>query len=384
MDSNIVGVPFVDLNIQHQLLQERIKQAISQVIERGDFILGQAVTEFEVAFAEACGVKYAVGVSSGTNAIALGLKACGIGKGDEVIVPTNTFIASVIGVIQAGAIPILVDCHPDTASIDLESAASVITGNTKAIIPVHLYGQMVSPKQLLDFAQTYNLIIFEDAAQAHLAHREDYCAGAVGTAAGFSFYPSKNLGAMGNGGIVTTNSEAIAKKLRSMRNYGASRKYIHVELGTNSRLDTLQAAILKIKLPHLSSWNAQRNQAAKLYDRYLKPLSDRGILPVENHSGEGHIYHLYVLRLGNLYGDRREVISQKLAAKGIQTGIHYPIPCHLQPAYQYLGYRPGDLPHAETLSKQILSLPIYPGITNNQIEFICQELISIVDRLKTD
>ena len=384
MDSNIVGVPFVDLNIQHQSLQGRIKQAISQVIERGDFILGQAVTEFEVAFAEACGVKYAVGVSSGTNAIALGLQACGIGKGDEVIVPTNTFIASVIGVIQAGAIPILVDCQPDTASIDLESAASVITANTKAIIPVHLYGQMVSPKQLLDFAQTYNLIIFEDAAQAHLAHREDYRAGAVGTAAGFSFYPSKNLGAMGNGGIVTTNSEVIAKKLRSMRNYGASRKYIHVELGTNSRLDTLQAAILKIKLPHLSSWNAQRNQAAKLYDRYLKPLSDRGILPVENHSGEGHIYHLYVLRLGNLYGDRREVISQKLAAKGIQTGIHYPIPCHLQPAYQYLGYRPGDLPHAETLSKQILSLPIYPGITNNQIEFICQELISIVDRLKTD
>ena len=384
MVSDIVKVPFVDLSIQHQPLQNEIERAIRQIIDRGDFVLGQAVAEFEAAFAEACGVKYAVGVASGTSAIALGLQACGIGKGDEVIVPTNTFIATVMGVIQAGAIPILVDCDLNTALIDLESAAAAVTSNSKAIIPVHLYGQMVSPSQLLDFAETHNLIVFEDAAQAHLAQREGYRAGSIGKAAGFSFYPSKNLGAIGNGGIVVTNDESIAKKLRRLRNYGASRKYIHVELGINSRLDSLQAAVLKIKLPHLSRWNLERNQAAKLYDDYLKPLSDRDILPIENHSGVGHIYHLYILRLGKLFGDKRELISQKLAFSGIQTGIHYPIPCHLQPAYQYLGYKPGDFPRAEALSQQILSLPIYPGITNHQVEFVCQEFISIVDRLKTD
>ncbi len=392
MVSNTVKVPFVDLSIQHQPLKDEIERAIRQVIDRGDFILGKAVEEFEAAFAEACGVKYAVGVSSGTSAIALGLQACGIGKGDEVIVPTNTFIATVIGVIQAGAIPILVDCDFNTALIDLESAAAAVTPNTKGIIPVHLYGQMVSPSQLLDFATAHNLIIFEDAAQAHLAQREGYRAGSIGLAAGFSFYPSKNLGAMGNGGIVVTNDRAIAKKLRNFRNYGAYRKYIHVELGTNSRLDTVQAAVLKIKLPHLSGWNLERNRAAQLYDDLLKPLSDcataqpieRDILPIENHSDLGHIYHLYILRLGKLFAEQRELISQKLASCGIQTGIHYPIPCHLQPAYQYLGYKPGDFPNAEALSQQILSLPIYPGITNRQVEFVCQELISIVDRLKTD
>lgn len=384
MTSNPVKVPFVDLSLQHQPIQQEIEQAIALMIARGDYILGEAVREFEAAFAKACGVQYGVGVSSGTSAIALGLQACGIGRGDEVIVPTNTFIATVIGVIQAGAIPILVDCDADTALIDLEAAAAAVTPRTKGIVPVHLYGQLVSPSQLIDFAQTHNLIILEDCAQAHLAQREGYSAGSIGRVASFSFYPSKNLGAMGNGGIVITDDESIAKKLRSLRNYGASRKYIHIELGTNSRLDTLQAAVLQIKLPYLSDWNLQRNQAAQLYDRLLKPLGDRGIFPVENHSGLGHIYHLYILRLGQLFGSQRELISQKLAERGIQTGIHYPIPCHLQPAYQYLGYKPGDFPRAEVLSQQILSLPIYPGITNNQVEFICQELISIVDRLKTD
>ena len=383
MVSERIKVPFVDLSIQHQPLKNKMEQAIRQTIDRGDFVLGQAVGEFEAAFAEACGIKYAVGVASGTSAIALGLQACGIGKGDEVIVPTNTFIATVMGVIQAGAIPILVDCNFNTALIDLESAAAAVTPNTKAILPVHLYGQMVSPSELLDFAKTHNLIIFEDAAQAHLAHREDYRAGSVGTAAGFSFYPSKNLGAIGNGGIVVTNDESIAKQLRRLRNYGACRKYIHVEIGANSRLDTLQAAILQIKLPYLSEWNLQRNQAAQLYDNYLKPLGDRDILPLKNHSGVGHIYHLYILRLGKIFGNKRELISNQLLSSNIQTGIHYPIPCHLQPAYQYLGYKPGDFPNAEALSKQILSLPIYPGITNYQVKLVCQKIISIVDRLKT-
>ena len=260
-----VKVPFVDLSWQHQPIQKLIEEAIQQVIERGDFTLGKALVEFETAFAQACGVNYAVGVSSGTDAIALGLQACGIGKGDEVLIPANTFIATVIGAIHAGATPVLVDCEEDTALINLEAAAKAITPKTKAVLPVHLYGQMVSPQKLLDFANAYNLTIFEDAAQAHLAQREGYIAGSVGLAAGFSFYPSKNLGSFGSGGIVTTNDENVAQKVRSLRNYGAPRKYFHTEIGTNSRLDTIQAAILKVKLPFLAQWNEVRNQAAQYY-----------------------------------------------------------------------------------------------------------------------
>jgi dTDP-4-amino-4,6-dideoxygalactose transaminase len=379
MTSTLLKVPFVDLQLQHQPIQQEIDRAIEEVIRRGDFILGEALAEFEVSFARACGVKYAVGVASGTNAIALGLQACGIGAGDEVLIPTNTFIATVIGAIQAGATPILVDCDPNTALIDLKSAEAAITPKTKGIIPVHLYGQIVSPSQLLDFANTYNLIIFEDAAQAHLAQREGYHAGAIGLAAGFSFYPSKNLGAFGSGGIVTTNEEAIAQKLYSLRNYGAPHKYFHTELGTNSRLDTLQAAILQVKLPHLFDWNYQRNQAAKDYDILLKSLESRGIIPLENQSNEGHVYHLYVIKLGELLAKQREVIQEKLASQGVQTGIHYPIPCHLQPAYSYLGYKLGDFPQAEKLCTAILSLPMYPGLNRTQIEFVSEQLLSVID-----
>ena len=382
MSFHQIKVPFVDLNLQHQPIQTDINQAISQVIERGDFILGQALSEFETAFAKACGVKYAVGVASGTDAIALGLQACGIVPGDEVIVPSNTFIASVIGIIKAGAKPILAECDRHTALIDLAAAAKLVTEKTKAIVPVHLYGQMVSPTQLVDFADTHNLIIFEDSAQAHLAETEGYYAGGFGKAAGFSFYPSKNLGAFGNGGIVTTNDESVAQKMRSLRNYGAPKKYFHSELGTNSRLDTIQAAILNIKLPHLSAWNQQRNQAAEYYNQLLKPLKEQDIFPITNLTGAGHVYHLYVICLNSHLGSKRELIQQKMAARGIQTGIHYPIPCHLQPAYGYLGYQEGDFPTAETLCQNILSLPIYPGITKPQIELVVEELSITVDTLQ--
>jgi dTDP-4-amino-4,6-dideoxygalactose transaminase len=371
-------VPFVDLSRQHQPIQTQIEQAIDEVIRRGDFILGEALVEFETAFAAACGVNYGIGVASGTDAIALGLQACGISKGDEILVPANTFIATIIGIIHAGATPVLVDCNYDTALIDFESAAKVITPKTKAILPVHLYGQMVSPHQLKDFADTYNLFIFEDAAQAHLAEREGYRAGSVGLAAGFSFYPSKNLGAFGNGGMVVTQDEAIAAKVRSLRNYGAPQKYFHTELGTNSRLDTLQAAILKVKLPHLSQWNLARNQAAQVYDLALKPLESQGIFPIKNHSNIGHVYHLYVLRLNQELAHYREEIQQQLQELRVQTGIHYPIPCHLQPAYQYLGYQLGDFPCSEALCNQILSLPMYPGLEKVEIEFVTEKLVETV------
>jgi dTDP-4-amino-4,6-dideoxygalactose transaminase len=375
--SNVKEIPFVDFQLQHEPIQTQILAAIQDTIDRGDFILGQALTEFESAFSAACDVKYGVGVGSGTDAIALGLQACGIGEGDEVIIPANTFIATVIGTLKAGAKPILVDCDRDTALIDLEAATLAVTNKTKAIIPVHLYGQMVSPLKLLDFASTHNIIIFEDAAQAHLAKRDNYYAGGIGTAAAFSFYPSKNLGAFGGGGMVVTNDEAIAAKIKVLRNYGASSKYVHTERGINSRLDTIQAAILNVKLPHLYHWNHKRNSAAQYYDICLEFLQNKGIVPILNQCDTRHVYHLYVIKLAKS-AEERNNIQQKLAVRGIQTGIHYPIPCHLQPAYKFLGYSQGDFPVAEALSEIILSLPMYPVLTNNQIEFVCDSLAAIV------
>ncbi|WP_416674421.1 DegT/DnrJ/EryC1/StrS family aminotransferase [Egbenema bharatensis] len=371
-------VPFVDMAAQHQPIQAELEQAIQTVVQRGDYVLGREVAEFESLFAKACGVSQGVGVACGTDAIALGLQACGIGQGDQVILPANTFVATLIGVLRTGATPVLVDCDPQTALIDLAAAERAITPYTRAIVPVHLYGQMVSPSHLLELAETYNLLIFEDAAQAHLAEREGYKAGSIGTAAAFSFYPSKNLGAFGDGGMVVTSEEIVAQTVRSLRNYGATRKYFHTDYGTNSRLDTLQAAILKTKLPHLAGWNADRNRAAQLYDRWLEPLAEYGIFPIENHCGSGHVYHLYVIRVSDFCGCDRLRLQSGLADMGIHTGIHYPIPCHLQPAFQHLGYQPGDFPYAEALCEEILSLPMYPGITEEQITRVVFAIQTIV------
>ncbi|AKG22002.1 DegT/DnrJ/EryC1/StrS family aminotransferase [Calothrix sp. 336/3] len=373
-----INIPFVDLTLQHAPIQTELEQAIQDVLTVGDFVLGQALVNFETAFAAACGTGYGVGVASGTDAIALGLQACNIGAGDEVILPANTFVATLIGVLRAGATPIFVDCHPETALIDLEAAAKVVTSKTKAIIPVHLYGQMVSPKQLLDFADTYKLLIFEDAAQAHLAEREGYRAGAVGIAAAFSFYPSKNLGAFGDGGMLVTKDADVAQKMKRLRNYGAAQKYFHVESGTNSRLDTIQAAILQRKLPYLSQWNSDRQRIAQQYDSQLSSLMNSGIIPIQNQSANGHVYHLYVIRVQETCSLPREEIQGKLADLGIQTGIHYPIPCHLQPAFTYLRYQIGDFPHAERLAKEILSLPMYPGLQSIQVNSVVDALVTML------
>ncbi|MEG4419961.1 DegT/DnrJ/EryC1/StrS family aminotransferase [Microcoleus sp. LAD1_D5] len=374
MSSRPPKVPFVNLSLQHQPIQSQITEIIGKIIEQGDFILGQALAEFETAFAAASGVKYGVGVACGTDAIALGLQACGINPSDEIIIPANTFIATAIAVLQAKAIPILVDCDPETALIDLTAAETAVTSKTKAIIPVHLYGQMVSPRQLLDFANRHDLIIFEDAAQAHLAEREGYRAGSIGKAAAFSFYPSKNLGSFGDGGMLITNDAQLAEKMRTLRNYGAPSKYLHTEIGTNSRLDNLQAAVLNVKLPYLEKWNRDRTAAAQHYDTLLEPLKHKGIVPIANHSSSGHIYHLYVIKITEESSIDRNTLQEKLAQHGIQTGIHYPLPCHLQPAYQNLGNR-GDFPHAETLCQQILSLPMYPGLSNTQIEQVVRAIV---------
>lgn len=376
MNNMTTRIPFVDLKLQHQPIETQLQQAISGVLERGDFVLGQALLDFEAAFATACGAKFGIGVASGTDAIALGLQACNIGSGDEVILPANTFVATLIGVLRAGAKPIFVDCDPQTALIDLQAAARAITPHTRAIIPVHLYGQMVSPRELLDFAETFNVMIFEDAAQAHLAQTDGYRAGSVGIAAAFSFYPSKNLGAFGDGGMLVTNSQEVQKKMLCLRNYGATQKYIHIEPGTNSRLDTMQAAVLHCKLPYLMGWNCDRLNIAQQYDAELAPLKSDGIIPIQNHSGEGHIYHLYVIKVDESCILERNLLQEKLTAAGIQSGIHYPIPCHLQPAFIDLGYQPGDFPNAEKLAKQILSLPMYPGLNNSQIKEVVAAIAS--------
>jgi dTDP-4-amino-4,6-dideoxygalactose transaminase len=373
------SIPFVDLTAQHQPIQAKLEQAVQAVIQQGDYVLGQALSEFEVAFAQACGSSYGIGVASGTDAIALGLRACGIGAGDEVILPANTFVATLIGVIRSGATPVFVDCDPKTALIDLMAAEKAITARTRAIVPVHLYGQMVSPRKLLDLASTYDLLIFEDAAQAHLAEREDYRAGSIGLAAAFSFYPSKNLGAFGDGGMLVTQEEIVAETMRSLRNYGATRKYFHTDFGTNSRLDTIQAAVLRAKLPHLYDWNCARNRIAQQYDRLLQPLAQYGIFPIENHCGEGHVYHLYVIRVTEASPIERTTLQSALAEMGIQTGIHYPIPCHLQPAFHYLKYAAGDFPHAESLSRDILSLPMYPGLTDEQIQQVVAAIRMLIE-----
>lgn len=373
-----VKVPFVDLEAQHKPLEPQLKRALWATIQRGDFVLGQAVREFEQAFAGASGVEYGVGVGCGTDAIALGLKAAGILPNDEIILPVNTFVATLIGVLRVGATPVLVDCDPNTALIDLTAVAKAITSQTRAVIPVHLYGQMVSPDGVLDLARTYDLMIFEDAAQAHMAEREGFRAGSLGIAAAFSFYPSKNLGGFGDGGMLTTQDKGLMQMAQSLRNYGASRKYYHTEIGSNSRLDSLQAAILSAKLPYLSAWNQARYEAAQVYDKLLAPLREYGLVPLVNQSGRGHVYHLYVIRVDQTCPFNRDEMREVLIEQGIQTGIHYPIPCHLQPAFRHLGYEAGQFPHAEKLCREILSLPMYPGITLEKIEMVVSAIKDLV------
>lgn len=364
-------VPFVDLRFQHGPLQDELVQALTSLLQRGDFIMGEAVEQFEQAFAAASGAAHGVGVACGTDALALGLQACGLGPDMSVLLPTNTFVATLIGLLRSGATPILVDCDPATGLIDLAAAAAAIQPDTRAIIAVHLYGQLVSPQALLEFAATHNLLIFEDAAQAHLAERDGYRAGSIGTAAAFSFYPSKNLGALGDGGMVLTAQRDIADRLRCLRNYGAPRKYFHTEFGTNSRLDTFQAAVLALKLPHLLAWNQARNHLARRYDRLLADQVPQ-VQPLVNHSGEGHVYHLYIVRLDPRLDRNR--LQSDLTAQGVQSGVHYPLPCHLQPAFRELGHRLGDFPHAEHHSQCMLSLPMYPGLGEDQVERVVAAL----------
>jgi dTDP-4-amino-4,6-dideoxygalactose transaminase len=355
-------VPFVDLAAQYRTIAAEINQATSKVIEATDFILGREVNLFEEEFAAFCEAGYAVGVDSGTSALELALRAYDIGPGDEVITAANTFIATALAISHAGAKPVLVDVDPLTHTIDVAGIARAITRHTKAILPVHLYGHPAHMGPIRQLAAKSGIVVIEDACQAHGARYEGKRAGSLGDAAAFSFYPGKNLGAYGDGGMVVTHDREVAERLQMLRNYGQKEKYHHLFRGYNRRLDTLQAAILRVKLKYLERWNAARRWNAKLYRDFLEGT---GVVTPAETPGVESVWHLYVV-----VSEHRDMLRERLVSRGISASIHYPVPIHLQPAYKDLGHKQGDFPVTEGLAQRILSLPMYPELTSEQIEFV--------------
>lgn len=366
-------IPFVDLVTQYNTHREEFQQALEAVMGSAAFILGRHVETFESAFAQFIGSRFAVGVASGTDALHLALRAVGVGQGDEVITVVNTFYATTAAIELAGARPVLVDCDPATCLIDPAGVAAAITPRTKAIIPVHLYGQVAPMDEIMRIADRGDLIVIEDACQAHGARYRDRGAGTFGKAAAFSFYPGKNLGAFGDGGAVTTDDEDVCAALQALRNYGSTQKYFHPTFGMNSRLDAMQAAVLNVKLQYLAEWNQSRAQAAAHYRATLDSVS--GVRLLETAPLSTHVYHLFVVEVE---GDRDRII-EVLNAQGIQCGIHYPIPLHLQAAYAHLGYRRGDFPVAERIADRMISLPMFPEITGAQIDTVCAALKNLLN-----
>ena len=365
-----MDVPFVDLKAQYRTIAEEVSEGIGRVLENTDFILGRDVKLFEQEFADYCGVKFGVGVDNGTSALELALRAYDVGDGDEVITVANTFIATASAIAFTGARPVLVDIDPHTYNIDVGAIEQAITGRTKAIMPVHLYGQPADMDPIMELAKARGLIVIEDACQAHGALYKGRRAGSIGDAACFSFYPAKNLGGYGDGGMLVTNNEDIANKVRMLRNYGQKEKYHHLFIAYNRRLDTLQAAVLRVKLKWLDEWNQARRRNAQLYNELL--ANTDVVTPVEASYAE-HVYHLYVVRIQD-----RDGLQEYLQSKGISTGIHYPIPIHLQEAYRYLGYQRGDFPITEENAEQMLSLPMYSELTEEQIQYVVEAIHDFV------
>ena len=366
MQSKQPQVPFVDLAAQYRTIAAEISEATSRVFQNGDFILGREVSLFEEEYAAFCESRYAVGVDSGTSALELALRAYDIGPGDEVITAANSFIASALAISHAGAKPVLVDVDPYTYTMDVASVESAITPRTKAILPVHLYGHPAHMDPIWQLADKRGLVVIEDACQAHGTRYKGRRTGSLGHAAAFSFYPGKNLGAYGDGGIVVTNDRAIAKRLEMLRNYGQKEKYQHMFRGYNRRLDTLQAAVLRVKLKYLEKWNAARRWNAVLYHKFLEGCGV--VLPGEAGGAES-VWHLYVIRT-----EQRDVLREHLISQGISASIHYPIPIHLQPAYRDLGYKRGEFPVTESYAQELLSLPMYAEMTQGQIEDVSKTI----------
>ena len=358
-------IPLVDLKAQYRTIRDEVRAAIDDVLEGMQLTIGPNVKAFDQEFAAFCGVKHSIGVGSGTDALQLVIRALGISSGDEVITVSHTFFATVEAILYSGARPILVDVDEKTFNMDFAAVTQAITPRTKAIMPVHLYGRTVDLKPLLALAKDHGLQIIEDACQAHGAMLDTGAkAGAAGRASAFSFYCSKNLGAYGEAGSITTNDDDLAAELRSLREHGQSTRYYHPVIGYNARLDELQAAILRIKLRKLPEWTARRQAIAQ---RYNELLAGSGAVTPEIPAGGRHVFHCYVIRVT---AEKRDALRAYLAERGIGTGVHYPVPIHLQEASAFLGYRPGQFPVTERLAGEVISLPMYAELTDAQVETV--------------
>ena len=365
-------VDVFSLRRQHEEIKNEIKGPIEKVMSSGGFIMGEDVKLFQQEFAAYCGMRYGVGVNSGTDALFLGCLACGIGKGDEVIVMPYTYIATTLAISMTGSTPIFVDIDEKTYNMDPSKIEKAITKKTKAILPVHLYGHPADMDPIMQIAKKHKLKVIEDCAQAHGALYKNKRVGSIGDVSCFSFYPTKNLGAFGDGGMALTSSEEIRQKLVLLRDYGRKDRYEHVLKGYNSRLDTLQAAILRVKLKHLDRWDERRRENAALYTRLFKEKKVDIIVPYEADYAK-HVYHLYPVRIKN-----REKIMKELSDKGVRTLIHYPIPIHLQEAYRDLGHKKGDFPVSERCCEEILSLPMYPELGSDEIKYVVKILSELL------
>jgi dTDP-4-amino-4,6-dideoxygalactose transaminase len=359
-------IPFVDLKSLHREIKDDLREVFDRVLDNSTFVLGPEVQRFEQEFAAYCGTEHCVAVNTGTAAIHLALAALSIGLGDEVITVPHTFIATAEAITAVGAKPVFIDINPVSFTMDPSLLEAAITRKTRAIIPVDLYGQVADMDPILEIANRHGIPVIEDACQAHGAEYRGRKAGAFGVAGCFSFYPGKNLGACGEGGAVTTNDAELAQRIRLWRDHGSSKRYEHIFPGLNMRMEGIQGGILSVKLKYLDRWNDQRRQAASAYD---KALADTDIeVPTEMDYGR-HVYHLYVIQSEN-----RDALRQQLSDAGIESGLHYPTPLHLQEAYRFLGYKQGDFPVTERVKSRILSLPMYPGIDPKAVERVTSEL----------
>ena len=367
-DAAVQPIPFVDLRAQYDSLSDEVVEAMKAVLARGDFILGNDLEAFEREFASYCDARFSIGVDSGTSALELAFRGYGIGPGDEVITAANTFIATVIAISAVGATPVLVDADPITHTIDVGQIAAAISPRTRAIVPVHLYGQPADMDPIVELARERDLLVIEDACQAHGASYKGRRVGSLGSAAAFSFYPAKNLGAYGDGGAVVTNDERLDRAIRLLRDFGQREKYKHDVIGFNRRLDTVQAAVLRVKLRYLDEWNTARRRHAALYNELLR--DEAAVLP-ETAAYAQHVWHLYVIRVAD-----RDGLRAALAADGVATGIHYPIPVHLQRPYSGLASGPGSFPVTEACAVELLSLPMFPELTSEAIEKVAASVAS--------
>jgi dTDP-4-amino-4,6-dideoxygalactose transaminase len=354
-------IPFLDLKAQYKSIKPEIDAAVINVLESTQFVLGEYVANFEKDFAAYCGAKHAIAVNSGTSALHLALLAAGVGPGDEVITVPFTFVATVSAICYTGAKPVFIDIEPATFNMEVNQLEKAITSKTKAILPVHLYGQMADMKGILDIANRHGIPVIEDACQAHGAEYYGQRAASMGLSGAFSFYPGKNLGAYGEGGCVVTSDDAHAKKVRMLRDWGAEKRYHHVLKGFNYRMEGIQGAVLGVKLKYLEQWTEARRARAREYDALLK---DSPIVKAPKQvEGRRHVYHVYAVRHAD-----RDALQKQLQAEGVSTNLHYPIPVHLQEAHKDLGYKVGDFPQSEAAANEVLSLPMFPELTSSQVE----------------